>query len=315
MKQSSTTAPSRPSAILLELFDSRAEASSAAGRRWACGTVGTLARQAKVFSHLASITSATAELVNSNAPFGVVVDGSNRPAGVVRPADLIRAMQQHSVRSIPELGLDDAVSSTLIVRQDEPTWLVAARCASEKAESAIVVDDDGELIGTCRAWDLLAELSDPAIAQTAPADEGHMPRGSGLSPAFGQLPVLQIMSAAESASYDEALSTLTARVCRTASHVVFVVDDDRHPVGIVTPTHVLRSAAQHRGGSLAHLTAAQVGLSPTVSVDCLASIEDAADIFADRGLHWLAVCDSGALVGALSAEHILRLAVASMPAR
>ena len=297
-----------------DLFASQSEAANAAGKRWAYGTAGTIARQAQVFTHLTPITSATAELVGSNEAVGVVVDARNRPEGVVRPSDLFRVMLQHAAHSVPQLGLEEAISTPLVARHDEPTWLLASRCAAQNAESAIVVDDDGELIGMCRASDLLGELSDPAIAQCAPSSERPEVPGAGQAFPFARQPVLQFMATAETASYDEPLSTLTARVCRAQSHVVFVVDDHQRPVGLVTPTNVLQSAAAHRHNSLATLTAAEVNLTRAECVDCMQSVEDAANLFAMLGVHWLAVCDAGALVGALSAEQVLRLAVASMPA-
>lgn len=64
----------------------------------------------------------------------------------------------------------------------------------------------------------------------------------------------------------------------------------------------------------ARRSAAEVNLTRAECVDCMEPVEHAANLFASLGVHWLAVCDAGALVGALSAEQVLRLAVASTPA-
>jgi CBS domain-containing protein len=89
-------------------------------------------------------------------PVASVVDGEGRPIGVVSEADLLRAKTGARVS-------DAMAKVALSVPETAPLRRAAALMAEHRSERLAVVSDDGVVVGTLTAMDVVAWLAGAAL--------------------------------------------------------------------------------------------------------------------------------------------------------
>ena len=123
-------------------------------------------------------------------------------------------------------------------------------------------------------------------------------------PSISERPVGSAMRTATAVHHEAPLSAVSWCLGTSGAQVAFVVDDDYRPMGMVSPTHLLRAASGRDRSALREMTASDAVQGPLVRIENGATLEEAAQKIANHGVRWLAVCEEGKLRGCLSAEDV-----------
>ena len=146
-----------------------------------------------------------------------------------------------------KLTAADLMSDPVVMIPEEMSLRKAARLlALNRISGAQVVDPWGKCIGVLSATDFMrwAEGEPPAARVREPVAETFMPAWQVGSPNLPEYPVRKhmttdpVMVDPETTIIDMSRMMLDAHI-----HRVIVVDDEGHPVGIVTATDVLAALA------------------------------------------------------------------------
>lgn len=117
--------------------------------------------------------------------------------------------------------------------------------------------------------------------------------------AMDDTPVTQLMTAdVLTVTPDTDLTDAADTMLRAGVSSLVVVDDDSHPVGMLTSTDLAKIVSE--GESAADATVEQYMTNELVTIDALSSAREASAKMLIHRVHHLPVTDDGTLVGMLS---------------
>lgn len=113
-----------------------------------------------------------------------VIDANKRPVGIVTEKDFVRAIYEHSGKSVEKVLVKDFMSKNLItVTRNDTIHKCAKLMRQNKVSSVLVLDDDGTLAGIVTKTDLasiflthsvgpllVSDIMTPKVVTVMPAD-------------------------------------------------------------------------------------------------------------------------------------------------
>lgn len=269
------------------------ERQSAAAHAGSSGQLGDLCRRAEIVRADAPIATVPRRFLSGSDALLVVTDDADKVVGLLRPRDLLRAVDLHGASSLRDLTAGDLAGPAMIFHSQESARAASLLMAHERHEAAVVIDGSGAVCGLWTACDALGFADEP----------------SGRSPLNGsELRVRHIAEAVPSVGSETPLSSIVGRLEAAPLGFLVVVDASMRPVGVVTAAHLIGEVAGHGRESLGQLTALDVMAK---GVDCMnadAPLEQVAATFAKTDRPFVAVCDGDALMGIVRPERLLAFA-------
>jgi CBS-domain-containing membrane protein len=225
---------------------------------------------------------------------------------------LDRAVLQQELARMSDSGLRvrEVMSQPAVTTHPKESLAVAAsRMAARGIKRLPVVDENGKLVGVIARLDILDQVADAHTRigrKPGPSRAGHSVRDVMLS---------EIPTVPANANLAELVNAFVA----ANTHRLIVVDENAHPLGLVSdadvvsriqPTHQrsMLDALQQRGPVPASSATARDLMSPDVlTVTSETSLADATKSMLTAGRKWMIVTDAqGKPLGLLDRQTLLR---------
>lgn len=209
-----------------------------------------------------------------------------------------------------QLKVEDVMSQPAITAwAKEPLGVAAARMAQHGIKRLPVLDDNGKLAGVLSRVDVLCQVMS-AEPKARKAEVSLRAARSVQEVMYSQIP---------SVRQDDDLAAIVSRLLDTSSHRLIVVDENEHPVGLISDADVVsRISPQERRGVLDALRSGGKALSSDVTaVELMSpgvltalpetSLVEAAKMMLAAQRKWLVVVDSnGKVMGLVDRQILLR---------
>ncbi|RME82477.1 MAG: CBS domain-containing protein [Caldilineae bacterium] len=263
-----------------------------------------------------------------------VVDETGRVAGMLTDEDLLErdglrqrlsvaARLDHDTLSeemeqlkTSSLTVADVMTAPAVTaHQDEPLGVAVARMIRRGLKRVPVVDRRGRLVGVLSRVDILAQVLDSEVQKSV----AEAPHGSART--------LQDIMLAEipTVSVHAPLAEIVHRFLAAGSHRLIVVDDEMHPLGLISDADVV---ARVRPGARRSMLQALLGREPSPAAEEVTAADlmspavltagpdtplvQAIRQMLDQGRKWMVVVDSEGRAIGLVDRHVLFRALAEV---
>jgi CBS domain-containing protein len=246
-------------------------------------------------------------MVKNNISRVVIVDGNNKPVGIITQKDMIDFLvADKSKRGIAEIKTEEAMTKKLITaKRNTPISSIAKTMMKKKISSVIIVDGKGKLDGIVTKSDVTAWYA--TVKEAYKVQEFMTAKPVTVTPSQSVFLVASLMAE------------------HAISRVVVVADKENKPVGIITvadmtmmsrllkPAQVLKEGKPVVvKGAIALpkdvylLTASDIMTPDPVTVRKSANLTDVAQLMTKHKISGLPVTDRGKLVGIITKSDIIR---------
>jgi len=246
-------------------------------------------------------------MVKNNISRVVIVDGNNKPVGIITQKDMINFLvADKSRRGIEEIKVEEVMTKKLITaKRKVPISNIARTMIEKNISSVIIVDNEGKLDGIVTKTDVTAWYS--AIRGAYKVQEFMTAKPVTVKPSQSIFLVASLMAE------------------HAISRVVVVADKENKPAGIITeadmammsrllkPAKVLEEkkplvvkGAIAPPKNVYLLTAGDIMTADPLTVSKSANLADAAELMTKHKISGLPVTDKGKLVGIITKSDIIR---------
>jgi CBS domain-containing protein len=246
-------------------------------------------------------------MINNNISRVVIVNGNNKPAGIITQKDMINFLvTDKSKRGIEEIKAEEVMTKKLITaKRKTPISNIAKTMMEKNISSVIIVDGKGKLDGIVTKSDITAWYG--AMKRAYKVQEFMTAKPVTVKPSQSVFLVASLMAE------------------HAISRVVVVADKENKPAGIITvadmtmmsrllkPAKVLKEekplvvkGAIALPKNVHLLTAGDIMTSDPVTVSKSANLAEAAELMAKHKFSGLPVTDKGKLVGIITKSDIIR---------
>ena len=246
-------------------------------------------------------------MVNNNISRVVIVDGNNKPVGIITQKDVINFLvADKSKRGIEEIKAEEAMTKKLITaKRKTPISNIAETMAKKDISSVIIVDGKGKLDGIVTKSDITAWYGVRKGAYKV--QEFMTAKPVTVKPSQSVFLVASLMAE------------------HAISRVIVVADKENKPAGIITeadmtmmskllkPAKVLKEGKPLvvRGAivlpkNVHLLTAGDIMTADPITIGKSANLADAAELMTKNKFSGLPVTEKGKLVGIITKSDIIR---------
>jgi CBS domain-containing protein len=246
-------------------------------------------------------------MVNNNISRVVVVDGNNKPVGIITRKDMINFLVvDKSKRGIEEIKAEEAMTKKLITATRKASIAkIVKTMATKDISSVIIIDNKGRLDGIVTKTDITAWYSTTRSAFKV--QDFMTAKPVTVKPSQSVFLVASLMSE------------------HAISRIVVVADKENKPAGIITeaditlvtrllkPAKVLKEekplvvkGAIAPSKNIYLLTASDIMTSDPLTVSKNANLTDAAQLMTKHRFSGLPVTEKGKLVGIIAKSDIIR---------
>jgi CBS domain-containing protein len=246
-------------------------------------------------------------MINNNISRVVIVNGNNKPAGIITQKDMINFLvTDKSKRGIEEIKAEEVMTKKLITaKRKTPISNIAKTMMEKNISSVIIVDGKGKLDGIVTKSDITAWYG--AMKRAYKVQEFMTAKPVTVKPSQSVFLVASLMAE------------------HAISRVVVVADKENKPAGIITvadmtmmsrllkPAKVLKEekplvvkGAIALPKNVHLLTAGDIMTSDPVTVSKSANLAEAAELMTKHKFSGLPVTDKGKLVGIITKSDIIR---------
>jgi CBS domain-containing protein len=248
-------------------------------------------------------------MVKNNISRVVIVDGNNKPVGIITRRDLIDFLvADKSKRGIEEIKTEEAMTKKLITaKRKTPISSIAKTMMKKKISSVIIEDDKGKLEGIVTKSDVTAWYA--TVKEAYKVQEFMTAKPVTVTPSQSVFLVASLMAE------------------HAISRVIVVADKANEPAGIITEadmtmmSKLLKPAKVLKEGkplvvkgaialpkSVHLLTAGDIMTADPITISKSADLADAAELMTKHNISGLPVTDKGKLVGIITKSDIIRAA-------
>jgi len=246
-------------------------------------------------------------MVNNNISRVVIVDGNNKPVGIITQKDVINFLvADKSKRGIEDIKAEEAMTKKLITaKRKTPISNIAETMAKKDISSVIIVDGKGKLDGIVTKSDITAWYGVRKGAYKV--QEFMTAKPVTVKPSQSVFLVASLMAE------------------HAISRVIVVADKENKPAGIITeadmtmmskllkPAKVLKEGKPLvvRGAivlpkNVHLLTAGDIMTADPITIGKSANLADAAELMTKNKFSGLPVTEKGKLVGIITKSDIIR---------
>lgn len=286
-----------------------------------------MTRQVVTLAPQMSVAQAWEQMLEQNIKAMPVVDEDRKVLGMLTDEDLMHRanVQQHlsvavrldaetlkrqiaQLRASPLTVADVMTKPAITIQIGESLGAAAARMAKHNIKRLPVVDEDGKLVGVVSRVDILRQvLATEVRSKKYPPPAGSLRTVQQVM--FSEIPVVAL---------DADLAMIIAAMVEAGLRRVVVVDDEGHPVGLISDSDVVsRIQPQERRSALSALrggpaptsrvTARELMSPGVLTADPDTPIIEAARQMLAQQRKWLVVVDQeGRTLGLVDRQVLLR---------
>lgn len=286
-----------------------------------------MTRQVVTLAPQRSVAQAWEQMLEQNIKAMPVVDEDRKVLGMLTDEDLMHRanVQQHlsvavrldaetlkrqiaQLRASPLTVADVMTKPAITIQIGESLGAAAARMAKHNIKRLPVVDEDGKLVGVVSRVDILRQvLATEVRSKKYPPPAGSLRTVQQVM--FSEIPVVAL---------DADLAMIIAAMVEAGLRRVVVVDDEGHPVGLISDSDVVsRIQPQERRSALSALrggpaptsrvTARELMSPGVLTADPDTPIIEAAQQMLAQQRKWLVVVDQeGRTLGLVDRQVLLR---------
>lgn len=286
-----------------------------------------MTRQVVTLAPQTSVAQAWEQMLEQNIKAMPVVDEDRKVLGMLTDEDLMHRanVQQHlsvavrldaetlkrqiaQLRASPLTVADVMTKPAITIQIGESLGAAAARMAKHNIKRLPVVDEDGKLVGVVSRVDILRQvLATEVRSKKYPPPAGSLRTVQQVM--FSEIPVVAL---------DADLAMIIAAMVEAGLRRVVVVDDEGHPVGLISDSDVVsRIQPQERRSALSALrggpaptsrvTARELMSPGVLTADPDTPIIEAAQQMLAQQRKWLVVVDQeGRTLGLVDRQVLLR---------